>query len=512
MWAFTPPSVWLTAKVLNLLLAAQHEEWENQLYIDPKIIKKSVGFLMKYQLPNGSFKENGEIVLDRKVKESDDNSTVPLTALVMVVLHNSLSSLQGDSHSSAQTAYYRAKEYLEKYVTHLDDCYHLALTAYALIEVGSTEGDAAARMLHNMRLDFGDMAYWSRTPIVTHDRRQENSQKAFLLPREFEQWDSHAVEATSYALLFYLRREGITNNTERIMRWLNAIRNWDSAFVSTSDSVVAMQALAEYAFRARLRDIMNMNCTFEVTAQPTTPLQVSITNVSSVSTHSYELENVWGHVNLIAKGSGQAVVQLDVSWGVDVLRFIEQPHKKYFDLTVEEKYHQFRNKSLITTKVCASWLAMDDGSTSHAAMVEVETPTGYIFYQPLADKTVLDVQKSDSFPQLRNVHTTDTHVFWQFEYIPSRKQCFSYDIQRWYPAANFTRVRSATVIELFAPEHFEVIMINATPLAALDICEVCGSYQCPYCPVYSSANSSIYFNLVTIMVTMGLCWITLFKN
>lgn len=47
------------------------------------------------------------------------------------------------------------------------------------------------------------------------------------------------------------------------------------------------------------------------------------------------------------------MAQLDVSWGVDVLSFIEQPHKKYFDLSVDEKYHQYRNKSIITTTVCA---------------------------------------------------------------------------------------------------------------------------------------------------------------
>ncbi|MPC71496.1 hypothetical protein E2C01_065774 [Portunus trituberculatus] len=34
-----------------------------------------------------------------------------------------------------------------------------------------------------------------------------------------------------------------------------------------------------------------------------------------------------------------------------------------------------------------------------------------------------------------------------------------------------------------------MVMINATPLALLDICEVCGSYQCPYCPIYSTAPS-----------------------
>ncbi|KAK7017963.1 hypothetical protein SK128_001869 [Halocaridina rubra] len=386
----------------------------------------------------------------------------------------------------------------------MTDCYHLAVTAYALTVVGSTAGDIATAMLRKAKLDYGDMTYWSRNAMTVHKRRHENNQKAFLLPREPEQWDAHAVEATGYALLVFLIREGITDHTEKIMRWLNAIRDWDAAFISTSDSVVVMQALAEYAFRYRLDQLMNVECTIEATAaQNATPTHISITDTSALSSYSHELEHVWGHLNLVAKGSGQAVVQLDVSWGVDVLRFIEQPHKKYFDLSVYEKYHQFRNKSVITTTVCTRWLANEDGNTSHAALIEVESPTGYIFYQPFAEETVLHIQKIESFPQLRNVHTTETHVFWQFEYIPSQKQCFSYNIQRWYPAANLTRIRSATVLELFAPEHFEMVMINATPLSALDICEVCGSYQCPYCPIYSGTPTTHYYSLTLLSLIVA---------
>ena len=33
----------------------------------------------------------------------------------------------------------------------------------------------------------------------------------------------------------------------------------------------------------------------------------------------------------------------------------------------------------------------------------------------------------------------------------------------------------------------QVRTFNATSLYILSICEVCGSYQCPYCPFYSSA-------------------------
>ena len=49
-------------------------------------------------------------------------------------------------------------------------------------------------------------------------------------------------------------------------------------------------------------------------------------------------------------------------------------------------------------------------------------------------------------------------------------------------------------------------VFNATPLYVLDICEVCGSFQCPYCPHFSSAQSIIglhgHYLPVTLIATV----------
>ena len=50
-----------------MLVAAQHEDWENLLYIDPGIIQKSVRFLLQNQMANGGFAELGDVPLDAKV-------------------------------------------------------------------------------------------------------------------------------------------------------------------------------------------------------------------------------------------------------------------------------------------------------------------------------------------------------------------------------------------------------------------------------------------------------------
>lgn len=64
-------------------------------------------------------------------------------------------------------------------------------------------------------------------------------------------------------------------------------------------------------------------------------------------------------------------------------------------------------------------------------------------------------------------------------------------------------------------ERFNETMVNAYSLYVLSICHVCGSYQCPYCPIFSSTVISMV-NLplfVVLIITSifhytGRRWIT----
>ena len=78
-------------------------------------------------------------------------------------------------------------------------------------------------------------------------------------------------------------------------------------------------------------------------------------------------------------------------------------------------------------------------------------------------------------------------TIWYFDHIPAETRCFEHTVRRYFPVANLTRTRQAVIVEPLRPERFFVRTFNATSLYILSICEVCGSYQCPYCPYYSSA-------------------------
>jgi hypothetical protein len=75
------------------------------------------------------------------------------------------------------------------------------------------------------------MVYWSREPVPSNQILYEN-QRPFLQPRLPMHQDAAAVEATSYALLVYLARDGIGDLQERVVSWLNTMRMVDGGFVS----------------------------------------------------------------------------------------------------------------------------------------------------------------------------------------------------------------------------------------------------------------------------------------
>lgn len=65
-----------------------------------------------------------------------------------------------------------------------------------------------------------------------------------------------------------------------------------------------------------------------------------------------QMNKVWGHINVIGRGAGLALVQLQMSYGVDDRALVDKPAERNFDLTIREFYSAARNKSLVTIEVC----------------------------------------------------------------------------------------------------------------------------------------------------------------
>ncbi|KAL7646788.1 UNVERIFIED_CONTAM: hypothetical protein RMT77_002043 [Armadillidium vulgare] len=523
MWDTAEPSVWLTALTTRTVHQAQFQDWENLIYIEPYIVSKAVSWLLKYQTDEGSFMEYGNY---QKIPLSHTIYSMPtkfgntrplnisLTAHVLITLQQTVDSLQGDTRTKVNGARYGAVRFLERHLHQIKDPYELAVVAYALSVSNSGEKEVAYSLLNKIKREENGLIYWSRKKIETNKRIRENNQRSLLQPKFEEEYDAHAIEATSYALLVYLIREGVTFDQNRIVDWLNAMRLHDGGFTSTVDTLIALQALTEYSYRARLRDITDMRIEIEMSGEAgegRKPHEVRISNSSVSEMSVINIDKVWGLVSVIGRGAGQAILQLDVGYGVDWYGVRKRPPVNAFDMTVRERFSIFGNKSIADIEICARWINLKERNNSAATVIEIENPTGYVVYQLDAEKTIKIAQKS-SFPSIRDViggHSDfyQTKTVWFFDYIPGNESwCFEYKIRRWYPVANMTRVRMATIYEQYQPERFQMVMFNSTT-NSLDVCEVCASYQCPYCPIYSFAmkNSEMSWLLVISSFVIIFC-------
>ena len=57
-------------------------------------------------------------------------------------------------------------------------------------------------------------------------------------------------------------------------------------------------------------------------------------------------------MNVIAKGAGLGIVQMDLSYGVDYEPLKDYPTMESFELQITEYYSPVRNKSAITIQSC----------------------------------------------------------------------------------------------------------------------------------------------------------------
>ena len=54
-WDNSKANVWLTAWVIRIFQSVSFQDWEDYIYIDPKVIGSAVMWILNYQTEEGSF-------------------------------------------------------------------------------------------------------------------------------------------------------------------------------------------------------------------------------------------------------------------------------------------------------------------------------------------------------------------------------------------------------------------------------------------------------------------------
>ncbi|XP_065338347.1 CD109 antigen [Cloeon dipterum] len=534
-WNHSSPSVWVTAYCAKIFQELSFNEWENFIFIDPTVIDGAVRYVLNHQTVEGSFWEVTWLP-DRKVNASlqwpnDEigQRNITLTAHVLIMLEK-VKSQTGGLGALASLAQRNAVQWLERNLKLLKDHgkpYEVAVVTYALLVSKSSQSEAAFQILNSHARHEGGLLYWGREVVPQPPFKMEN-QKPFLLPRLPYKYDSENIETTAWALMTYVARQELL--VDPIVKWLNSQRLFDGGWASTQDTAVAMEALIAYADSSRLRDVSTLTVTVEATSLPgkTKVLQVRTNNIADLQ--KIDIPEAWGTVKIQAKGAGYAILQMSVQYNVDMERFQTAPPVPAFDLTTKVQFHG-RNQSHITYRCCQRWTLTDESPRSGLAVLEVAVPTGYIVQQQNLDAYVQwlsyearkDYVHSNLRPigrghqpkelqshRLQRARFTDTKVYFYFNYLDNDYTCINFTLERWFPVANMSRYLPIRVYDYYAPERFNETIFDALSTYVLNICEVCASSQCPYCPIYNAAvhvATSLPF-VALISLCMLLIWNT----
>jgi len=129
-----------------------------------------------------------------------------------------------------------ARGYLERMVADLDDSYDVAIATYALHLTNSSHSESAFTHLMSKSIQDSLTRHWERP-------KPANQPTYYYWQRKT---DAINIEMTAYALLTLLHRDDVTQALP-LVRWLTMQRGPQGGFISTQDTVVGLQGLAQIA-------------------------------------------------------------------------------------------------------------------------------------------------------------------------------------------------------------------------------------------------------------------------
>ncbi|KAM4600956.1 complement C4-B [Polymixia lowei] len=293
-WPGNAYSQWLTAyvvKVMSLLAERQSlvsgQQGRMAMVVSGEVISHSASFLLKVQMADGSFVDPHQVIT--RYLQGDPNgkeAAVSMTAFITLALQRSLQFLNQDMQSDAEESIRKSTTYLLSKVERLETTYAVAITAYCLSVCLSDKAQAqpAWRKLQALA-----------TEGIDGCRMWRANEEAVT------------IEATAYALLTAVAL-GDSRWADSAACWLISQENFKGGFKSTQDTIVALEALAEYDLRTPAPALRRVD------AQFTAPQKADIINLSledrTVKVEK-ELKKLMGN-NINVWLSGEGGVKLKV--------------------------------------------------------------------------------------------------------------------------------------------------------------------------------------------------------
>ncbi|XP_035170950.1 alpha-2-macroglobulin-like protein 1 isoform X2 [Oxyura jamaicensis] len=217
-------NTWLTSFVVKCFVQAKP-----YIFLDNRSIQAALNWLEFHQLPNGCFRNVGQLF--HTAMKGGVDGEVPLAAYITAAYLEA-----GETPES--TVVRKALGCIAHSLPKAASTYTQALLAYTFaLAKDPQRTQELLDMLDQKAIRAGGQIHWSQSPSET--------------PSAWSQPLSVDVELTAYVLLALLSKPNVTRadltTASGIVAWLTRQQNAYGGFASTQDTVVALQALAKYA-------------------------------------------------------------------------------------------------------------------------------------------------------------------------------------------------------------------------------------------------------------------------
>jgi CD109 antigen len=393
-------SLWLTAFVLKTFAQAKE-----LTFIDEAVLSAAAAWIVDKQQADGSFESVGFVHHQDMMGGVQGKET--LTAYVAVAL------LEAGEKAAAAKAF----AYLEGRLDTLDDSYSLALVTYALELGGSGSAAEAMRKLMAKATEDENGLHWSSGGVMPQPDALSHpllAPEAGVMP-PIDMLPNLDVEATGYATLALIAADDRVNAAQAA-RWMVGQRNSQGGFGTTQDTVVALQALIQFATSAATDTDMTVTITAGgVTKQvEITPENYDVTQVVDIPAGA--------DVQVSAEGKGEAVVQ-------GVLRYnLLEPEQtaNVFDITVDYGTEQVAVNDLVNVDVTIAFNPPEP-MKANMTVLDISVPTGFA----AVDESLAALLEN---PNIKRYDVAGRKVIVYIEDMaPGEKVSFTFQAKALYP-------------------------------------------------------------------------------
>ncbi|XP_030054905.1 CD109 antigen [Microcaecilia unicolor] len=436
-------STWLSAFVLRCFLQARHF-----IFIDSRVISTTMQWLVRFQdASTGQFTEPGRVI--HTELQGGQNGPVTLTAYILATLLED--EIYRNIFASPVT---KAVKFLEgKLAQGISSNYTLSVVAYALSLANSTQAGLALNQLTGRAETSDETKFWSSPTSGLSNYWQ---------PR------SSDIETASYALLSLFQQNRIAEGIP-FMKWLSQQRNNLGGYSSTQDTIMALQALSQFA---AVYSVGNAGLNVSVTGPGSTLqkiFQINSQNLLVLQKHQLNLFQPFA-ITVTAVGNGFAIFQLNILYNIipAARQRRNADNMEAFGLNVNVK----DNKSdidHITVTICTSYISSASRNQSGMAIMEVEFLSGFQLNQNEITESEL----------IKKVEPENDKVNLYFDSINGTQICVSVPMVRVSKVAG-VQDAMVSITDYYEPRRKATGLYNSPILKSVSYCDFCG-HDCSLC-------------------------------